>query len=106
MKKIKRKLLPKLLISWTLTFNISATECPIEIKFSILDSTDQARQHITLYRKSKLIAKRTTIKDLFSWKANQNCPQLVCVFVVHKVAQNPSDFQNFQSVSPFDDYMA
>ena len=33
MKKIKRKLLPKLLISRTLTFNISATECLIEIIF-------------------------------------------------------------------------
>ena len=35
MKKIKRKLLPKLLISQTLTFNISVTECPIEIKFQV-----------------------------------------------------------------------
>ena len=33
MKKMKRKLLPKLLISRTLTFNISVTECPIEINF-------------------------------------------------------------------------
>ena len=33
MKKIKRKLLPKLLICRTLTFNISATKCAIEIKF-------------------------------------------------------------------------
>ena len=46
MKKIKRKLLPKLLISRTLTFNISATECPIEIKFLVLDSADQGLQHI------------------------------------------------------------
>ena len=43
MKKIKRKLLPKLLISQTLTFNISATECLIETKFSVLDSADQLR---------------------------------------------------------------
>ena len=48
MKKIKRKLLPKLLISRTLTFNISATECPMEIKFSVLDSADQDLQHIPL----------------------------------------------------------
>ena len=48
MKKIKRKLLPKLLISRTLTFNSSATECPIEIKFSVLDSIDQGLQHIPL----------------------------------------------------------
>ena len=47
MKKIKRKLLPKLLISWTLTFNnISAAECPIEIKFSVPDSADQGLHHI------------------------------------------------------------
>ena len=48
MKKITRKLLPKLLISRTLTFNISAAECPIEIKFSGLDSADQGLQHIPL----------------------------------------------------------
>ena len=48
MKKIKRKLLPELLISQTLTFNNSATECPIEIKFSVLDSADQGLQHISL----------------------------------------------------------
>ena len=27
---------------------ISATECPIEIKFSVLDSADQGLQHIPL----------------------------------------------------------
>ena len=32
MKKIKKKLLPKLLISRTLAFNISATESPIELR--------------------------------------------------------------------------
>ena len=48
MKKIKRKLLPKLLISRTLTFNISATECPIEIIFSVLDSAEQGLQHVAL----------------------------------------------------------
>ena len=41
MKEIKRKLLSKLLISRALTFDISATECPIEIKFSVLDSAGQ-----------------------------------------------------------------
>ena len=44
-KEMKRKLLPKLLISLTLTFNISATECSIEIKFLVLDSADQGLQH-------------------------------------------------------------
>ena len=38
--------MPKLLISQTLTFNISAIESPIEIKFSVLDSADQGLQHI------------------------------------------------------------
>ena len=40
-------MLPKSLISRTLslTFNISATECPIEIKFSVLDSADQGLQN-------------------------------------------------------------
>ena len=60
MKKI-RKLLPKLLISQTLKFNISATECPIEKKNkqtnkqtkTALDSEDQGLQHIPLLRKSK-----------------------------------------------------
>ena len=42
-KKIKRKLLPKLLISRTLAIHISATECLIEIKFSVLDSAELAR---------------------------------------------------------------
>ena len=41
-----QKVVAKLLISRTLTFNISATECPIEIKFSVLDSADQGLQHI------------------------------------------------------------
>ena len=44
MKKIKRKLLPELLISKALVFNISATECPIKMN-SVLDSADQAPQH-------------------------------------------------------------
>ena len=43
---IKRKMLPS---CWfprlCLTFNISATECLIEIKFSVLDSADQGLQH-------------------------------------------------------------
>ena len=39
-KKIKRKLLPKLLISRILTFNISATVCSIQIIFSVLESVD------------------------------------------------------------------
>ena len=30
----------------TLTSNISATECPIKMKFLVLDSADQALQHI------------------------------------------------------------
>ena len=34
------------MISRTLTFNISATEYPIEIKFSVLDTADQGLQHI------------------------------------------------------------
>ena len=82
MKKIKRKLLPKLLISWTLTFNISATECLIEIKFSVLDSADQALQHIPLLRKSKIIdlANRATLKGYSGilktsfYDINQNIP--------------------------------
>ena len=49
MKKIKRKLLPKLFISQTLTFNISATECLIEIIFVVLDCVDQGLQHIPFY---------------------------------------------------------
>ena len=53
MKKIKRKLLPKLLIFWTLTFNISATKWLIEINFSVLDSVDQGLQDIPLLRESK-----------------------------------------------------
>ena len=31
-----------------LDFDISATECPIEIKFSVPDSADQGLQHIPL----------------------------------------------------------
>ena len=56
MKKIKRvKMLQKLLKSRTLTFNILATECLIEIKVSVLDSADQALQHILLERQSKVL---------------------------------------------------
>ena len=54
MKKIKRKLLPKLLISWTLTFNISATECLIEIKFSVLDSAEQGLHYNMFHYKGNL----------------------------------------------------
>ena len=45
MKKRKRKLLPKLM---TLTFDISATEWPIEMEFSVLDFADQGLQHVPL----------------------------------------------------------
>ena len=39
-KEIKRKLLPELLISWTLTFNILAITSPIRIIFSAPESVD------------------------------------------------------------------
>ena len=48
-KENKKKLFSKLLVSQTLTFNISATECAIEIKKnSVLESTDLGLLHIPL----------------------------------------------------------
>ena len=48
-------MLPKLLISRTLAFNVPTTECPIEMKFLVMESADQGIQHIPLQRKSKLL---------------------------------------------------
>ena len=44
----RRKLLPNVLISRTLTVNILTTAYLIELKFSVLDSVDQALQHMPL----------------------------------------------------------
>ena len=46
MKKNKKKVVAKV-VDFP-DFDISATECPIEIKFSVLDSTDHGLQHILL----------------------------------------------------------
>ena len=50
MKKIKRKLL----ISRRLTFDISATECMIQIKFSVLDCADQFKAYNISHCKGNL----------------------------------------------------
>ena len=76
--------MPKLLVLCHFNINISATECPIEMIFSVLESSEQELEHIEFTKKSKLltlnlkVVKRVPMEPKISFPAVAQKRRISC----------------------------